>query len=65
VVDDGAAAAAVADVPAPAPAAGAEPDQSFMDEVDVDFDDPGEPADESAARARLLEAFPGAEEVSG
>ncbi len=40
-----------------------EPDP--MDEVeDFDPDDPGEPADESVAQARLLEAFPGAEEVA-
>jgi DNA polymerase-3 subunit gamma/tau len=63
VVDDGAGAPLLAD--SPAPATGNETDESFLDDVEVDFDDPGRPADVSAARARLLEAFPGAEEVTG
>jgi hypothetical protein len=36
-----------------------------LDEPDFDPDDPGVPADESVVEARLLQAFPGAEEVNG
>jgi hypothetical protein len=68
VVDEGA--TGRVDVVEAAPAAGvatadAQPDAVWADDVDVDFDDPGEPADESVAQARLLEAFPGAEEETG
>jgi hypothetical protein len=41
-----------------------EPDPSDLGDDDFDRDDPGEPLEvESLAHSRLLEAFPGAEEV--
>ncbi len=44
----------------------AAPDPSDLGDDDFDPEDPGEPVErESLAHSRLLEAFPGAEEVSG
>ena len=64
VVDEGTAAPRAVVEPArddtPSPT-----EEGWIDDVEVGFDDPGETADESAVQARLLEAFPGAEEVPG
>jgi DNA polymerase-3 subunit gamma/tau len=65
VVDDGSTAVARTSVDTARDEQASRSDDTWIDDVEVDFDDPGEPADESAAQARLLEAFPGAEEVPG
>jgi DNA polymerase-3 subunit gamma/tau len=50
--------------PGPRPALGAEADVSDLGDDDFDPDDPGEPLEmDSLVQARLLEVFPGAEEV--
>jgi DNA polymerase-3 subunit gamma/tau len=51
---------------APGRAATSAPDPADLGDDDFDPEDPGEPLEvESLAHSRLLEAFPGAEEVSG
>jgi DNA polymerase-3 subunit gamma/tau len=68
VVEEGA--AAPSGDPAPrrptgGPPSGAAPEHpAELEDDDFDPDDPGVPADESVVQARLLQAFPGAEEVT-
>jgi DNA polymerase III subunit gamma/tau len=52
--------------PAPSASRATDPDPSDLGDDDFDPEDPGEPLEvQSLAQSRILEAFPGAEEVTG